>query len=112
MTRFARLIRETWDRGLEYDPYTQYKELAYAGKLLTSPSQVRLSKNNGPWPPDPKNLNIFLFGGSTTFGYGVADDQTIASHLQQFFDGQSKREVKVYNFGSGCFFRPRREPDS
>jgi hypothetical protein len=98
------LLQESWDRGLDYDPYTQYKERTYAGKFVNvSNPRLRLSKNNGPWPPDPKNQNIFLLGGSTTFGYGVADDQTIASHLQQFLDGKSPRTVKVYNFGSGCF---------
>ena len=99
------LIKETWDRGLEYDPFTQSKERAYAGKWVNvHEAGFRLSKNNGPWPPDPKNLNIFLFGGSTTFGYGVADDHTIASHLQEFLECQSGREVKVYNFGSCYFF--------
>ncbi|MGO9468096.1 MAG: SGNH/GDSL hydrolase family protein [Isosphaeraceae bacterium] len=99
------LLQETWDRGLQYDPYTQYKERAYAGKWVNvDKTGFRLSKNNGPWPPDPKNLNVFLFGGSTTFGYGVADDQTIATHLQEFLEGKFQRHVKVYNFGSGCFF--------
>ncbi len=98
------LLQESWDRGLDYDPFTQYKERTYSGKFVnvTNP-RLRLSKSNGPWPPDPKNLNIFLLGGSTTFGYGVADDQTIAAHLQQFLDGKSPRAVEVYNFGSGCF---------
>jgi lysophospholipase L1-like esterase len=99
------LMKEIWDREFEYEPFLQFKERAYAGKWVNvDKNGFRLSKNNGPWPPDSKNLNIFLFGGSTTFGYGVADDETIASHLQEFLAGQSPREVKVYNFGSGCFF--------
>jgi len=99
------LLKETWDRGLEYDPFLQFKERAHTGKWVNvAQNGFRLSKNNGPWPPDPKNLNVFLFGGSTTFGYGLADDQTVASHLQDFLGRQSGRDVKVYNFGSGYFF--------
>jgi len=99
------LMKETWDRGLEYDPFTQFKERAHAGKWVNiDKNGFRLSKNNGSWPPDSKKFNIFLFGGSTTFGYGVTDDQTIASHLQVFLEGRSQRKVKVYNFGSCYFF--------
>ncbi|MGO9464456.1 MAG: hypothetical protein ACLQVF_09925, partial [Isosphaeraceae bacterium] len=99
------LMKETWDRELEYDSLTQFKERAHAGKWVNVGKHgFRLSKDNGPWPPDPKNLNIFLFGGSTAFGYGVADDQTIASHLQEFLAEQSRRKAKVYNFGAGFFY--------
>jgi hypothetical protein len=48
---------------------------------------------------------VFVFGGSTTFGIGVPDDQTIASHLQPALGtaGQG-REVRVYNFGRGAYY--------
>jgi hypothetical protein len=99
------LMKETWDRKLEYDPFLQFRERAHAGKLVNiDRTGFRLSKNNGPWPPDSRNVNIFMFGGSGTFGYGIADDETIASHLQVYCAGRSAREVKVYNFGSGWFF--------
>jgi len=99
------LMQEIWDKRLEYDPFTQFKERTRAGKWVNvDKNGYRLSKNNGPWPPDPKNLNIFLFGGSTAFGYGVADDQTIASHLQEFLGHHCDREAKVYNFGTGYFY--------
>jgi hypothetical protein len=99
------LMKETWERQLEYDPYMQFREREHTGKLVNiDKNGFRLVKNNGPWPPDPKNVNIFLFGGSGTFGYGIADAETIASHLQEYLAGRSAREAKVYNFGSGWFF--------
>jgi hypothetical protein len=99
------LLKETWQRPYEFEPYTQIKEHARVGKWVNvDENGFRLTKNQGPWPPDLRNLNVFLFGGSTTFGYGVADDQTIASHLQEFFRGYSKKEVKVYNFGRGTYY--------
>jgi hypothetical protein len=44
-----------------------------------------------------------VFGGSTTFGYGVADGETIPSFLQESLRTCAP-EVRVYNFGQGFFF--------
>src|SRR5690606_12542714 len=54
------------------------------------------------WPPDDDAFNIFLFGGSTTFGFGEADNNTIATFLQR--DLQQYANVVVYNFGQHVFF--------
>ena len=62
-----------------------------------------IGRNQGPWPPDDHDYNMFVFGGSTTFGYGVPDEQTIASHLQEVLSHQTAREVRVYNFGRGMY---------
>ena len=60
----------------------------------------RMTKNQGPWLPSPKYFNVFLFGGSTTFGYGIPDHQTIASYLQEFLSiVPLGKEARVYNFG-------------
>ena len=46
-----------------------------------------------------------MFGGSTAFGIGVPDDQTVASHLQtQLGTARDGREVRVYNFGRGAYY--------
>jgi len=43
---------------------------------------------------------IFLVGGSTTFGSGVRDDETISAHLQKFFDElELDFKVEVINAG-------------
>jgi hypothetical protein len=101
------LLHETWDHTLEFQPFAQVKERARTGKWVNvDPNGFRRSANNGPWPPDARNTNIFMFGGSTTFGYGVADNETIASHLQDHLakKTQSPRDVKVYNFGVGYYY--------
>ena len=41
---------------------------------------------------------MFFFGGSTGFGYGVPDDETVPSHLQQLLPKASGRTPRVYNF--------------
>jgi len=99
------LIIETWSRPYIYEPFTLFKERPYKGHYVNvSKNGFRITKNQGPWPPVLNNINIFLFGGSTTFGYGVPDDQTIASYLQEFLSNRLRREVRVYNFGRGSYY--------
>ena len=53
----------------------------------------------------PKNCEktVFFYGGSTAFGYGVTDNQTIASYLGQIFIN-NKQKICVKNFGRGSYF--------
>ena len=78
------LLRETWTRQYAYEPFRQFRESPFRGKYVNVDSNgFRLSENQGVWPPSPECVNIFLFGGSTAFGYGVSDHQTTASCLQR-----------------------------
>jgi hypothetical protein len=63
----------------------------------------REGRDQAGWPPAPGDTNIFVFGGSTTFGYGVEDDQTIPSHLQDRLRKRHGGRVNVYNFGRGYY---------
>lgn len=97
------LLYETWSRPYVYEPFTQFKERPFKGSYVNvHKAGFRVTKNQGSWPPDPQNTNIFLFGGSTVFNYGVPDDDTIASHLQEIFP--SSKKVFIYNFGRGNYF--------
>jgi lysophospholipase L1-like esterase len=99
-----RLMTETWSRSQAYEPFTQFTERPFEGEFVNviEPG-FRLTRNQSPWPPDPAHLNIYLFGGSTTFGYGVPDEQTIASYLQDFLTREASPRVRVYNFGRGMY---------
>ena len=98
------LVRETWSRAYSYEPWTESTESAFAGRYVNVDSAgFRLSRDQGPWPPGSDRLNVFLFGGSTTFGYGLPDGETIASYLQAALS-TGTRPVSVYNFGRGHYF--------
>ena len=43
---------------------------------------------------------LWLFGGSTTFGYGLKNNETISAHLQKLLEN----EFKVINFGSAYYY--------
>src|SRR6185369_12207002 len=71
--------------------------------VTVDPAGFRAGRDQRPWPPDPARFNVFVFGGSTTFGYGVADGDTIASQLQPLL-ARHGRDVAVYNFGRGYYY--------
>jgi hypothetical protein len=103
------LLGETWGRGsawLEYEPFTGFKEQPFRGKYLNiDPAGFRFSKDQAPWPPRSDAINVFVFGGSTTYGYGLPDDQTIPSYLGECAAASdSPARLAVYNFAREGYF--------
>ena len=93
--------------GFVYEPFTQYRLRPFAGRWVTIDEEgFRRQPGTGPWPPDREAFNIFLYGGSTAFGYGVQDDETVAAHLERRLAGAAGpgRSVRVYNFGRAGYF--------
>ncbi len=102
------LLKETprEDREFEYEPWTGFRERPFHGRFINiDPAGFRVSKNQAPWPPRPGNTNVFLFGGSTAFGWYLPDDETIASYLQQWgVQHPSSQPFAVYNFARPAYF--------
>ena len=48
-----------------------------------------------------KIYKIHCYGGSTTVGDGVADNQTISAYLGSKLNWKSKVKIEVFNFGAG-----------
>jgi len=95
------LLQETWNRPPGWDPYTGLRERPFHGRFVNvHQAGFRLSHGQTPWPPDPARPAVFVFGGSTTFGYGLADDETIVSALQDALDRRlGGGRASCYNFG-------------
>src|SRR5262249_38987771 len=107
--QIRRLIWETYEddaRNFAYEPVTQYKEAPYRGQYVNIDERgFRLVKDQGPRPPDPDAFNVFMIGGSTTFGYGLPDDASIPSRLQELAAAQRcDRPVRLYNFGRASYY--------
>jgi hypothetical protein len=103
--QFRELIKEKRRSHLyEFQPYLGYKlrpvSLEYTH---ITPRGFRWMTDSGPWPPSANNLNVFVYGASTTFGVGVTDDQTIPAQLQEFLKDKGDKPVKVYNFGTPSY---------
>ena len=101
----AMLIGESFGRPPVYEPFTQFRERPYRGRFVNvDPAGFRLGRDPGPWPPDPSAVSVFVFGGSTTFGMGLPDGETIVSHLSDLVRRRSSGPVHFYNFGAGYYF--------
>lgn len=99
------LLTESRGRPLSYEPFSQFGEGAHSGRYVNvSKVGYRRSLRQGPWPMDDSAWNIWVFGGSTTFGYGLPDEQTIPSLLQAALAGRTDRLVHVYNFGQAYYY--------
>jgi len=103
------LLTETWSRPFQYAPYTMFREAASEGRLVNVHARGFRSNQSGglfnDWPPNKSNqgLTIFVFGGSTVFGYGLPDNETIPARLEYHLRARGLKEAKVYNFGIGSF---------
>lgn len=99
------LLTETWSRPFECDAELGFRERPSQGQYVNvSDSGFRWNANEPLWPPAEEAYNIFVFGGSTVFGYGVADDETIASHLREILRETTDSPIEIYNFGAGNYF--------
>ncbi len=95
------ILHHSWGRPYRYDPFTAFKEAPYQSDFVNVDSLgFRHVPQQGAFPLDTNYYNIFLFGGSTLFGYGLSDAQTIPAHIQDSL-GDS---VRVYNFASGFHY--------
>lgn len=93
------------DREFEYESLTGFRERPYRGKYVNiDTAGFRFSRNQAPWPPRPGVTNVFVFGGSTTFGYYLPDDETIPSYLQEYLTARAGPTVAVYNFARPGYF--------
>ena len=84
-------------RGANFEPYYHWRRGAFVGKFTnTSPDGVRLTVKNNIAPDARK---IFLFGGSTLWGTGSPDRNTIPSELQALLGPK----FDVYNYGESGY---------
>lgn len=98
-------LKPMWDEfysaNVVFQSYVHYRSEALAGVYYgTTDPGFRMVADQGPWPPEDGNFNVFFFGGSTSFGVGPYW-ATVASYLQGTLDGEAAfgRPVRVYNFG-------------
>jgi lysophospholipase L1-like esterase len=103
-TQIHALLQETWGWKQPFEAYVHFRESPRKGTYVNvHEAGFRLSADQGPWPPLPDSYNVFVFGGSTTFSYGLSDDQTVPSNLQRALAPRMSAPVHVYNFGVGSY---------
>jgi len=100
-----RALRAENRRDFQPEAMVQFREKQQTGRFSTIDRHgFRHGLQQGPWPPESRFFNIFVLGGSTAFGYGVPDEDTIPSQLQRLLGRVDlARPPRVYNFGRGAF---------
>src|SRR5262249_35322618 len=94
------------DGGFVYEQWIEFSEPPFDGKRVhvVSPP-IGPPERCVPGAREQASKTVFLFGGSTTFGYHAADEWTIAAYLQQEYDRRlSPGRVRVVNLGHGFFY--------
>lgn len=99
-------LTESYQRGFRYAPLLSFREVPFEGRWVNvEEAGYRHGAEPLPWPPEPEYHNIFVLGGSTTFGYGVPDQHTIPAYLQMELEQRRPQlKARVYNFGQGSYF--------
>lgn len=104
-SRYREIMAEGWRQtDTIYSPFVEYRMAPYRGRYFNIVEDgFRL--NGGPVPDlraaGPK---VFVFGGSTTLGVGVGDDETIPAYIQQALRAAGRADVQVFNFGVSSYY--------
>ena len=91
----------------EYEPWIEFRNVDYKGKFVNVEGLQRRSVPTAFINPSSKDtVDIFFFGGSTTFGFNVADNETIPSQFLQLYQSKypNGRSVRVFNFGTPTYY--------
>ena len=92
------LYNETWEN------YDKFRFIPFMGHTETERkgSFVNFDEENGRKVVRPSTCetNIYLYGGSTTFGYNVTDNQTIGQEMQNALPNN----YCIYNHGRAYFY--------
>jgi lysophospholipase L1-like esterase len=85
--------------GSRWYPYVYWKSSPMSSPYLNVDQQGDRVTWNKPSRNDRPTLSVFAFGGSTTWGYGVRDDYTLASLLAKRLAEKTDYKVEVLNYG-------------
>lgn len=103
--------------GFVYQPWVQFSEPPYNSRLLNVDLDERglpIRRTLNPAAEaDTSVLQILALGGSTTFGYYVADEHTWPTALSRILNARARAEgrpfrIQVINYGRG-FFNPSQQ---
>ena len=98
--------RNAYELTYRYEPFTGFG-ISPTNRTVVkvTPAGFRAGAREQPWPPDSESLNVFVFGGSTAFGYVVqardALPTALEDELRRIYPGN---RIECYNFGCGFYF--------
>ncbi len=101
----AQLLAETWLAPYRYEAWVGFRERPRSGRFVNVSDEGFRHSATTDRTLDVAGLRIFVFGGSTTFGYGVDDASTIPTFLQaQLEERYPGVALEVFNFGRSFYY--------
>lgn len=82
---------------MQWYPYVLWRRRPFAGRYINVDAAGRRRTWNRETQGD-RPIEIFAFGGSTLWGNGARDENTIPSYVSRLLD-ESGRRVRVTNYG-------------
>ena len=95
------LLNSTWSPalgGYTYDEWVGFKEAPRKTRYVNVNEYGLRQNSTNPIIMKELNDSIWFFGGSTTFGYGVTDQESIPAQLEKLL------KTRVFNFGRGYYY--------
>ncbi|TAN55561.1 MAG: SGNH/GDSL hydrolase family protein [Magnetospirillum sp.] len=103
--RYQEIMAESWRQSdTIYSPFVEYRMTPYQGKHFTITEDGY--RGNGAKPQDlnAAGPKVFIYGGSTAMGIGVADDETIPAYVEKALHAAGRPDIQVFNFGVVSYF--------
>jgi len=103
---------ESLQTGFIYQPWVQFTDVPFRSKHLNVLSdEADFPRRHTLNPDNPHKLPeivVWTLGGSTTFGYYVADQQTWPSYFSQVLNERARQEnlgvhIRVENYGRAAY---------
>ena len=103
----AKIAAEVKESNIEvYEPWLQFKTADFKGQYVNIEGALRKTAPDASYTASADTVSIYFFGGSTLFGFNVADGETIPSQFvklykEKFAHGKS---IKVFNYGMPFYY--------
>lgn len=92
---------EWWESySVDWKSYVYWRRRPYTGEFINIDERGVRKTWRGETPGSNETpIRIFMFGGSTLWGFGARDENTIPSHLAKRISTASGKPVEVTNYG-------------
>ena len=104
-----RQIAEEIDQSnkFQYEPWVEFKNIDFTGKFVNVNNAIRRSIPEAYYNTASKDtIDVYFFGGSTIFGFNLADEETIPSQFVKRYQQQhpNGKSIRVKNFGTPTYY--------
>lgn len=90
---------------IEYAPWVMYKTANFSGKYVNAQDFIRKSIPEFSLTAKDSALTIYFFGGSTMYGVGVTNNETIPSCFAEICKAKGlAKNIRVVNYGVPSYF--------